>query len=134
MKLLYAFFFSVLLCACAAAGIQNIDTSNNLNEKQSQAIAQEITLIIQQNYNTNKTIVFDSKGKNGQLIEQKLRLASYAIDKPNNHLPILHYQIKQDNNKIFININYDNKILNKAYLLTNNSLVATTPLTIIELK
>jgi len=140
MKLIYIFTLALcLLCSsCATTGIKNIDNSN-LNDKQSEVIAQEITLLIKQNYAANKysAIALDSSSKNGQIIESKLRLAGYAIDKVNkntNALPILTYHIKQDTNKIFIHIHFDNKMLNKAYILTANNLISTTPLTIIDLK
>ena len=139
MKFLSILFIALICSACAKNPIiKNIDNTS-LNEKQSEIVAQEIVQLIKQNYKSKQyqNISLDTSTKNGQIIEQKLRIAGYAIEKANtkNHqIPILIYHIKQDNNKIFIHINFDNKMLNKAYILNSLSLVSTTPLTIIDLK
>jgi len=130
MKKLILIVSLLILSACTT--LKNIDNAN-LNQKQQEAAAQEITNIILSYYSsaTYPKIGLINDTEIAKILEQNLKKAGYAVDKPNNkNLKIIYKLQILNENSVFLNLEIENKKISKIYQLRPHGLFSITPLTI----
>ncbi len=121
-----------MLNACATVNLKNNDTAN-LNQKQQEAISQEIINIILQSYGVkdNQNIGLVTDTEISQRVDKLLRKSGYAVDKPNSkNLTIIYTLNRIDENTLFLNLTVQHTRLSKVYQIKPNSLMSMSPLTI----